>query len=74
MGSTLGRSGSSGQPQRKGDVELAPFKRDQEWIPRFERIFTSAGTALVIVGLHYLDGSSDTLSFAKRNGLVLERL
>lgn len=49
-------------------------ERNQGWLPRFDEMFASGGTPLVVVGLYHAVGSAGILALARGNGLVVELL
>lgn len=50
------------------------FERNQGWLTRFEEMFASGGTPLVVVGLYHMVGPTGILALAKRKGLMIESL
>jgi uncharacterized protein YbaP (TraB family) len=50
------------------------LNRNDEWLPRFEAMFSSPGTPLVVVGLYHVVGPSGILALARRRGYVVEPL
>ncbi|MEO7066613.1 MAG: TraB/GumN family protein [Rhodanobacter sp.] len=48
--------------------------RNQEWLPRFEKMFASEGPSLVVVGLYHMVGPFGILALVKGKGLVVESI
>ena len=50
------------------------FERNQGWLARFEEMFASGSTPLVVVGLYHMVGPTGIPALARRKGLVVESL
>lgn len=50
------------------------FERSQGWLARFEEMFASGGTPMVVVGLYHMVGPTGIPALARRKGLVVESL
>lgn len=48
------------------------FERNQGWLTRFEDMFASGGTPLVVVGLYHMVGPTGIPALARHKGLAVE--